>query len=32
MRLHGGELWVDSAPNQGSTFYFTLGRGPGGAR
>ncbi|MCP3135736.1 ATP-binding protein [Pyxidicoccus xibeiensis] len=28
VRLHGGELWVDSAPHQGATFYFTLGRGP----
>jgi two-component system, chemotaxis family, sensor kinase Cph1 len=28
VQLHGGALWVDSAPKQGATFYFTLGRGP----
>lgn len=25
VRKHGGDIWAESAPNQGATFHFTLG-------
>ena len=32
VRLHGGDVWVESAENGGATFFFTLAPTPGAPR
>jgi len=27
VRRHDGRIWVEAAPGQGATFYFTMGGG-----